>query len=311
MGISRTRKTREEENEKDIQRFLRWYSSGEATTETLRGRRCLLRRVAAWVSEHHRARLRDASYQQLQEWRQTLTCSNASAAVYISGLHVYFTYLVEVEEYRRDDPSQRVRRPRRVKKPSPNPVDEHQVFIALEGAQDDRELFAMLMVMRYGGLRRKEVAGLRTEDVVARTGGGLWLRVRGKRDRVRRVPVAREVGVALAPFLSGRGPVFTHPEGRAYTPAELGRKVNDYLDSVDIGHTGHHLRHSFATRTMAVGANIRQLQVLLGHESLEYIPYYTEVEPEGAADVVDLMTRRSMDDAHRDRDPPRRRRRVS
>jgi len=297
---TRGKKGRTKSNELHIGRFIRWYASEGGAQLTIDSYRRVYWRAADWLSAHHKVALVDAQYAQLQEWREALTCSPRSAANYISALHLFFgEFLVGVVEYRLDDPAARVKRPKRIKKGNPDPVEEPDVFLALDAATHDPELFAWLMLYRYGGLRRMEVAGLRAGDLADRAGGGLWLTVRGKGGKVRRVPVAAEVASALRPFRGGQGPLFTKPSGKGYRPADVGERIRQHFAELDIQHVGHHLRHSFATRTLEVEPNIRKLQILLGHSSPETTAMYTLVEPEGAADSVDEMTARSLRDKQR------------
>lgn len=286
---------RTDTNLTDIRGFCRWLRADNAATLTVTHRSGLLRRLSLWLSTHHRVSLRDATEDHLTEWRYTLTCSPRTAAGYISALHVFYgRYLMDHLECREDDPSRRIRRPRRVKKGVPHPVEEQQVRLVLEGAEHNIELFAWLMLMRYGGLRSMEVAGLRVSDLADRDGGGLWLLVAGKGGVARKVPVAPEVTTALAPFRRGQGYLFTRPTGAKWSARDISQRVNDHFRALAVGHTAHHLRHSFATRTLEVEPNIRKLQVLMGHASADTTAMYLLVEPEGAADVVDLMTARSI-----------------
>lgn len=289
-GTAEAAAQRARRNQLGLSRFSRWYRAEGMSETTVEHRLIVLRQVAAFLDERGTA-LDDATEEQLREWRYQLDVSPRTAAGYISGLHVYYgAYLVETEECRPDDPSRRLKRPRRVKLSEPNPITEGEVYLILEAAQIDPELFAILMLMRYAGLRSVEVSRLRVADVEDREDGGLWLRVHGKGDRWRKIPAAAEIRVALAPFRRTQGWLFTTPDGAQWRPREISRRVSLHIRSLAIGHTAHHLRHSFATRTLAVEPNIRKLQLLMGHANLESTAIYTRVEPADLAEVVDLMT---------------------
>lgn len=283
-----------ERNRVAIERFRRWYRADGAATLTIGGRVRVLRRLGRWLELKHDVALVDARRKQLQDWKDSLEVSPRCLAGYVSGLHVFYgQWLWEVERYRKNNPSALVKRPRRTGKPLVTPVSEPDTFLALEAAQGDSELFAWIMLMRYCGLRRKEIAELRVENIAERPGGGLWLAIHGKGDKWRRVPAAPEVAACLAAFRRGTGPLFTTQRRKAYQPDDVGWRVNTHLKRLDIHHVGHHLRHSFATRTLEVDPNIRRLQEAMGHETLAATVVYTHVEPNDVAAAVDLMTAES------------------
>jgi site-specific recombinase XerD len=282
-------------NQALLGRFRKWYRSEGWSECSLRHHLCVYRQVAAYLRDHYRVTLLEAEESQLIEYRYSLTISPRSIATYVSAIHVlYRNFICRRERLREDDPSREVDRPPRVRDSESNPVSERQVFLALEGATHDYELFAWIMLMRYCGLRCVEVSRLRVSDVDEREDGGAWLRVRGKGDRLRGVPVSPEVLPALRPFLRGQGYVFTRTGGKQWSPDGIGKRIRAHFDHLGIEHTAHHLRHSFATRTLEVAPDIRKVQTLMGHASPETTAVYTRVEPAGTAEVVDLMTRRSL-----------------
>lgn len=288
---------RAERNHLIIGRCIRWYRH-EAADLTVEGRTYLWRNVATWLDDHYQVTLDAASTDQLQDWRDSQTCSPRSLAVKVSGLHVFFFWLIEVAELREDDPSRRVKRPRRVKRDGDSAVSkamtEDQFRLALEAALHDVVLVGLLMLGRYCGLRRCELVRLRTGDVEPRDGGGAWLTVLGKGSVWRRVPCPPEVYAVLKPLLVGGGSVFTHPDGRAYTSPQIGYKVNSHLKRLGIPHTLHDTRHSCGTYALEQGANLREVQELLGHASPDTTAIYTHVQPAALAEVVDLVTRRAI-----------------
>ena len=142
-----------------------------------------------------------------------------------------------------------------------------------------RDLAALLLL--YGpGLRRGEVRLLRREDVNL---AQRWLRVMGKGRKMREVPLPEGCVPALRAYLAARGaddnPYFL--AGRARRPLgerTLGRIVGRAARRTMGRHaTPHQQRHSFATHLLQDGANLREIQQLLGHAQLTTTQRYTEV----------------------------------
>lgn len=154
------------------------------------------------------------------------------------------------------------------------------------GARD----WAILLLLYGAGLRISEALGL--------TGSVLplerVLRVTGKRDKTRIVPLLEPVAdainayVALCPHGAEKDrPLFRGSRGGPLNPAIIRRSVQDARMRLGLGErtTPHALRHSFATHLLAGGADLRSLQELLGHASLSSTQIYTSVDAAYLLDV--------------------------
>ncbi len=150
----------------------------------------------------------------------------------------------------------------------------------------DRALFELI----YGsGLRVSEAVGLDRADVDANSG---WVRVLGKGEKERIIPVTGSALAALAEMISdapARGkdsPLFVNFRGTRLTTRSVARVLARHL--VRIGATRmispHGLRHSFATHLLAAGADLRGIQELLGHAQLATTERYTHVDLGGLVD---------------------------
>lgn len=158
------------------------------------------------------------------------------------------------------------------------------------GAADDAEGVrdsAMLEVLYAGGLRVSELCGLDLPDVA---GDGL-LRVVGKGDRQRSVPIGRPARAALDRWLhEGRPRLATAASGQAVFLGVRGgridprvvRRVVNRDSAADDGrrYSPHALRHAMATHVLEGGADLRTVQELLGHASLGTTQIYTHVTAE-------------------------------
>ena len=152
-----------------------------------------------------------------------------------------------------------------------------------------------VMLLLYGsGLRISEALGLTLGD--APINGRDVMMIRGKGGKERMVPVlpvtqrAIERYVALCPYpLSPREPLFLGAKGGALSPRIIQLAMQRMRESLGLADTAtpHALRHSFATHLLAAGADLRQIQELLGHASLSTTQVYTEVDRERLLAVYD------------------------
>ena len=216
--------------------------------------------------------------------------SNASRARSLSGIKNFLSWL-DKQGIMHNAAISTVRSPKLPHK-LPRPVHENQAMNILDSAdlltkedwvgQRDRALFTLL----YGcGLRIDEALSLNIDDL-PRDG---FLRVIGKGNKERQVPVIEIVEKTIEAYLE-QCPLPNEP-GRALFLGSRGKRLNQGVAQkamrdlrVTLGLpeniTPHALRHSFATHLLQNGANLREIQELLGHSSLSTTQRYTEVNTE-------------------------------
>ncbi|HUB66547.1 MAG TPA: tyrosine recombinase [Candidatus Methylacidiphilales bacterium] len=146
---------------------------------------------------------------------------------------------------------------------------------------------ALIEVLYASGLRAGEIAGLRLENYLREE---KLLRVIGKGNRERLVPVGEKAIAALDGWLTyGRpklvkpktgGEIFLGEHGRRLTTARLWQIVREVAALAGVGKKiwPHLLRHSFATHLLSHGADLRAIQEMLGHASLATTQVYTHVD---------------------------------
>jgi integrase/recombinase XerC len=133
------------------------------------------------------------------------------------------------------------------------------------------------------GIRLSELINLKTFDVSA---DGPSLRVLGKRNKERVIPVAQEFYSAIEAYMKVRqeyvtvdteGFLFITSAGRKMYPRLVYRIVNNYLSTVTTAEkkSPHVLRHSFATNILNRGADLNAIKELLGHSNLSATQVYT------------------------------------
>ncbi len=145
---------------------------------------------------------------------------------------------------------------------------------------------AAVLLLLYGcGLRISEALGLTRKD--APDAGRDTLRIVGKGGKERLVPVLPVVQlatsryIALCPYrLDPNGPLFRGAKGGPLSPRLIQMLMERLRSEFGLPDTAtpHALRHSFATHLLSAGADLRQIQELLGHASLSTTQIYTEVD---------------------------------
>ena len=166
------------------------------------------------------------------------------------------------------------------------------------GGEPERRDRALVELLYGAGLRVSELSALDIADVDLARGD---VRVFGKGGIERVVPLPLETRRALESYLAARAagrapgaPLFTALRPRRGTPRRLGvRDVRRVLRrrARAAGVAGrahpHRLRHSYATHLLDMGADLREIQELLGHASLATTEKYTAVSMERLAEVYD------------------------
>lgn len=146
---------------------------------------------------------------------------------------------------------------------------------------------ALMEVLYATGMRRKEVAGLKVSDVDAER-GTVWVREgKGRKDRLLPIGeralewVEKYVEEARAKLTVGEDErwLFVSETGGPFDLEYLTHLVKRYVDAAQLGKQGscHLLRHSMATAMLEAGADIRFIQVMLGHADLSSTQLYTHV----------------------------------
>ena len=176
----------------------------------------------------------------------------------------------------------RLREPRRL----PRGLDRAETKALLASFRTDRDR-AIAGLMLFCGLRSAEVLGLRVRDVDIGRG---WVRVTGKGNKERRVPLDPDVAALIQAYLLADRPETTSPvlfvvakgphRGQPLTRAGL-RTVFRYhreRSGVRTGHP-HALRHSFGTALAEAGVDLSVLQALMGHDHVDSSAAYVHLAP--------------------------------
>ncbi len=217
--------------------------------------------------------------------------SARTSARRLATMRHFYRYLVR-EGVIGTDPSAELKAPR-MPRTLPHTLSENDVLALLQAPDTDtaRGLRdrAMLELLYATGLRVSELVGLRLDQVNLRLGA---VRVVGKGGKERLVPVGEEARYWLerylhevrGDFVAGRRLDTLFPTPRRFSMTRQGfwALIRRYAVSAGIHNdvSPHQLRHAFATHLLAHGADLRSVQMLLGHQNVTTTQIYTHVERE-------------------------------
>ena len=213
--------------------------------------------------------------------------SKSSIARKISSIKNFFKYLSDEKKIQEIDFS--IFKSPRVNKPLPKSIDPKLVADAIDYImKHDNEFWinlrdkAVILLMYGAGLRINEALSLKIKDLPTDD----WLRVMGKGNKYRDVPIIPEITTILKEYInhcpfkqSHQDFIFLGKRGKALSPRIIQRrleKIRYELGLPDFA-TPHSLRHSFASHLLSGGADLRAIQQLLGHVSLSTTQRYTDI----------------------------------
>lgn len=254
-----------------INAFLAWKMAGGAARSSLKIRRSHLMALADRGSLRH---ITEADCIQLLTERARLAPESRRGLV--TSWRTFYRWAV-VRGYVKEDPTVNLAAIR-VPPGMPRPIPEATLARCVRDADGETRL--MLLLGAYAGLRRAEIANVHSDDVEGR-----WLRVTGKGNKVRRVPIHD----ALAGELSRvHGWAFPSPvfEGRPVTADYVSDRLSRVLPPP---YTPHSLRHRFATMAYRGTHDLRSVSLLLGHAKPETTVRYTLIDDDELTAAVNSI----------------------
>ncbi len=221
-----------------------------------------------------------------------------SQARIISGLKSFFTYLI-FEDVRLDSPMELIEAPRIGRKlPDTLSIEDIDRLIAaidlstLEGERNR----AMLEVLYGCGLRVSEIVSLKISDLFFDEG---FIKITGKGNKQRFVPMAAatikyvqlyksQIRTQVNIVKGHEDTLFLNRRGRQLTRAMVFTIIKDLAVKINLGKniSPHTLRHSFATHLLENGADLRSIQLMLGHESITTTEIYVHLDRKYLTQIV-------------------------
>ncbi len=212
----------------------------------------------------------------------------SSVARQLSAIRRFYQYLNR-EKYRDDDPTALLTSPKLPQR-LPSDLSESEVDSLLAAPELDDPIQlrdkAMMELLYATGLRVSELVGLSMESVSLRQG---LVRVTGKGGKERLVPMGEEavfwierfIDEARATLLKGltSDVVFPSRRGNFMTRQTFWHRLKFYatVAGIETPLSPHTLRHAFATHLLNYGADLRVVQMLLGHSDLSTTQIYTHI----------------------------------
>jgi integrase/recombinase XerD len=224
-----------------------------------------------------------------------------SQARIISGLKSFFSYLI-FEDYRNDNPLELIESPKTGRKlPDTLAVQEIDALIAaIDLSSNEGERNRAMLETLYGcGLRVSELVSLKISDLFFDEG---FIKITGKGNKERFVPIGKltqkyiqiyqnEIRGNLTIKKGCEDTLFLNRRGNQLTRAMIFTIIKDLAIKIGLKKniSPHTLRHSFATHLLENGADLRSIQLMLGHESITTTEIYVHLDRSFLKEVMNYL----------------------
>lgn len=221
-----------------------------------------------------------------------------SQARIISGLKSFFSYLI-FEDYRTDNPMELIEAPRLGRKlPDTLSIEDIDSLIAaIDLSKPEGERNRAILETLYGcGLRVSELVTLKISDLFFEEG---FIKITGKGNKQRFVPISNVTQNFILMYKNlirnqlvvqkgHEDTLFLNRRGKQLTRAMIFTIIKDLAVAIDLNKviSPHTLRHSFATHLLENGADLRSIQLLLGHESITTTEIYVHLDRKNLTQIV-------------------------
>ncbi len=236
---------------------------------------------------------------------KTSRLSSSSVIRHQVTIRNFFRFMLK-EGVLKKDPVHILELPKRDRK-LPQVMNESEVESLLNSPsliQDKKRQIrdkAMFEVMYATGLRVSELVGMTLNSIEMTVG---FIKVKGKGSKERIVPIGDAAKEAVAHYLEEGRPAFLRrttdalfltQQGEAFSRQGFWKLLKTYLKKTNITKhvTPHTLRHSFATHLLEHGADLRSVQLMLGHSDISTTQIYTHINTEMLKRIYDKYHPRS------------------
>ena len=224
-----------------------------------------------------------------------------SQARIMSGLKSFFSYLI-FEDYRSDNPLELIETPRIGRKlpDTLSIVDIDRLIAAIDLSSNEGERNRAMLETLYGcGLRVSELVTLKISDLFFEE---RFVKITGKGNKQRFVPIGSYTQKYIAIYKDNvrshlniqkghEDTLFLNRRGRQLTRAMIFTIIKDLAVKIDLNKTisPHTFRHSFATHLLENGADLRSIQLMLGHESITTTEIYVHLDRKHLSEIMNTF----------------------
>lgn len=258
-----------------------------------------VRKFLTFLEEQEIKAVQDIKYENILDFLSSFKkqgFSDTTTVRTIVSIKQFFKYLL-IEKIIQEDPSSQIQTPK-MKKSIPGVISLEDVEKILNAPDENtpegiRDL-AMLEVLYATGIRVSELISLKLNEVNFEMG---FIIVYGKGSKERIVPMGTEAQEKLKTYMADSRPVllkqrdckelFVTRRGKGMTRQGFWKLIKTYALKSDIRKSisPHTLRHSFATHLLERGADLRTIQIMLGHSDISTTQIYTHVENERLKEI--------------------------
>ncbi len=221
-----------------------------------------------------------------------------SQARIISGLKSFFTYML-FEDYRTDNPLELIETPRIGRKlpDTLSLIDIDRLIAAIDLSSNEGERNRAILETLYGcGLRVSELVSLKISDLFFEEG---FIKITGKGNKQRFVPIGSFTQNYIEIYKNSfrthiniqkghEDTLFLNRRGRQLTRAMIFTIIKVLAVKIDLNKiiSPHTFRHSFATHLLENGADLRSIQLMLGHESITTTEIYVHLDRKHLSEIM-------------------------
>lgn len=224
-----------------------------------------------------------------------------SQARIISGLKSFFSYLI-FEDYRNDSPMELIEAPRIGRKlpDTLSVADIDAIINAIDLSKEEGERNRAMLETLYGcGLRVSELITLKISDLFFDEG---FIKITGKGNKQRFVPISavtqKYIGIYKSQIRSHlaiqkgfEDTLFLNRRGKQLTRAMVFTIIKQLAEKIGLAKviSPHTFRHSFATHLLENGADLRAIQLMLGHESITTTEVYVHLDRKHLTQIMNTF----------------------
>ena len=263
-----------------------------------------LERLCAFLLENNIAiapeKIKEETIQQFIYYVSKEVNARSQARI-ISGLKSFFSYLI-FEDYRTDNPMELIEAPR-IGRKLPDTLsleDIDNLIAAIDLSTQEGERNRAILETLYGcGLRVSELVTLKISDLFFDEG---FIKITGKGNKQRFVPIAKATQKYIELYKGNirnhltivkgfEDTLFLNRRGKQLTRAMIFTIIKQLAVKINLQKkiSPHTLRHSFATHLLENGADLRSIQMMLGHESITTTEIYVHLDRKHLTQIINTF----------------------